>query len=810
MKKKNILYYLLVIFPFLIAIGFSTWVIIYEFNFSPNKQESNLSSFFGTEQEAIFNNEELFPIQINGDKINPSSISYFYKEYGADDSTYDSGGPIDSGTYNVKIIVAGENGAIPEECVIKFTVKPKKLYTNTIEMNYSSTEGNYTDFTFNKQNYIKFYSEDGSVDKLLYPSAYQISAMHNGYYYYGDLESIDDYDTSLLVEPSVPDVLIGSTYLIKLKVIDDNFLIKDCISNEYTLTPRIMFKYKTVYATINGIANTLVTIEDAITNSSSDVVLMGIDSDDNNFIEKSFSKILPTNTYSLSGKRKLKLLYATNSGDFDRNYRSKITGLYSCLMIPNGITINLEENSESQIIIGAMLVPNGSVARHSVIINHGEINVNSSCFVGAYGFLKGTGLINVKSGGEVMDVFKIYDWPGADEALSLTKANAFPVKEWSVCNISCRTRIYNGGLYNSVSNILVLSIVELKIDDIFIIGTSETDNCLFKPGASSSSLDYIEKSAYIPNDSYTATNQSKTIQNSVYVKGNYIDDNVKVNARGYPFETSTSCAIPLSYYDITIMDDSKLEISAASYIFMNSSSKISVMENAEIQINGNAYIAMLNGSAVNMKKQGSTLSGVGTFAGKINCNAERSVLSISNYDILKDENRIILKTSSTASASYECLSSGNIKVNNEYKTEQSFEDSFLYISEEKNGTFYYAGASEDEYTSYKIIYHTNGGETLSNDIIPSFDSTYEVTKSMLKKPYKKYYSLKNWHTSESFTEENIFNSIILDSSNSTLNIYAEWEYKKYEFVYVVAYENPETNEPIILHLFPATRCNVMR
>lgn len=790
MKKRSILYYLLIILPFLIAIGFSTWVIIYEFSFGPNKQESTLSSYFGTEQEGTFCNEELFPVQKNGDKIELERITYYYKDYGADDSKYDEGGPIDSGEYNIKIIVTSEDGTSSEECVIKYTVKPRKVTSNIAEMDYSSTDGNYTDFVNNKRNYLKFYGEDGSVDKFFTDGSYDILAMHNGYYYYGDLDSIKDCDTNLLVEPEVADTLVGSTYLLQIELNSDNFLLKDCISNEYTSTPRVMFKYKTVES--NG---KICTIEDAILNSSYDISLLGIDSNDNTYIETCFSKILDTKSYTISDSRKLLLPYTNSTSNFERTYNNSLTGIYSTLMIPDGITITLTENSKSSIIVGSIIDQAGTVERHSVLMNNGTINVYKSCQLGAYGYVKGTGLINVFNEAEAVDVFRLYDWPGAGSALTLKGANAFPVKEWSVYNISCKTRVYKGGLYNSISYIVALSgLTKIKVDDIYIIGNDNTNNCLFKPSSSSIESDYVEKSATITNDGYNVSNQVKTTMNNVTIHGDYIDASVKVNASGYAFQTSTSMAVPINYYNITISENSKLVLAASSYIFLSERTKINVKKNATLDINGSAYLAMLNNSCLIMDEQGSTLGGTGTFGGKIVVNAEKSVLKIKNYDkYTTDDVPVILKTGSETYANQESIAKGNVKVGNEYKTNQTFTDSYLYISEAYGSSYYYVGASEDEYNTYRIVYNTNGGDSLESDVIPSFDSTYTVTLDSLQVPHKDYYTLVSWYTDENCTEGNEFTGTTLTASNATLNLYAKWKYKEYSFSYMVAYEDSNNN-----------------
>lgn len=63
MKKKSILSLLFVIFPILVVVGMSTWIIIYEVTFSPTYVASSISEFFGVSQETIYNGEEQVPVQ---------------------------------------------------------------------------------------------------------------------------------------------------------------------------------------------------------------------------------------------------------------------------------------------------------------------------------------------------------------------------------------------------------------------------------------------------------------------------------------------------------------------------------------------------------------------------------------------------------------------------------------------------------------------------------------------------------------------------------------------------------------------------
>lgn len=770
MKKSRILTFLLICLPLLVAIGFSSWIIIYEVVFSPTYQENPLSEIYGFSQSTTYNGEEQVPEPLNGETID-GTISYQYKLEGeSEDKLVEGNGPIDAGVYDVIITVTGNDAGV---CQVKFTINKKKikLEKTLIQLNYSECQPYWESMGPTIENDIGFLDSTNQAADELVSGDYYINGMHNGVYYYG----LDDYTVDGLTTTTN---IAGSTYICEVNLHEtlvDNY--------EFIGSNTITIKYKTV-----NVEGTLYTIEDAINVGSGTITLLGSESE---YIETCFSKILPTKSYTINNSRKLLLPYKSGSGDFERTYNNSLTGIYSTLMIPEGITITLTENSKSSIIVGSIIDQVGTVERHSVLMNNGTINIYNSCQIGAYGYIKGTGLINVYNGAEAVDVFRLYDWPGAGSALTLKGANAFPVKEWSVYNISCKTRVYKGGLYNSISYIVALSgLTKIKVDDIYIIGNDSTNNCLFKPSSSSTESDYVEKSATITNDGYNVSNQVKTTMNNVTIHGDYIDASVKVNASGYAFQTSTSMAVPINYYNITISENSKLVLAASSYIFLSAKSNITIKKNATLDVNGSAYLVMLNSSSLIMDEQGSTLGGTGTFGGKIVVNAEKSVLKIKNYDkYTTDDQPAILKTGSETYANQESIATGNVKVGSEYKTNQTFTDSYLYISEAYGGSYYYVGASEEEYNTYRINYNTNGGDELESDIIPSFDSTYTVTLDSLQVPHKDYYTLESWYTDENCTEGNEFTGTTLTASNATLNLYAKWKYKEYSFSYMVAYED---------------------
>lgn len=125
-KKKSILSTLLLIIPMLVAIGFSTWIIIYEVLIHPNYiAPSGLSKFFDNAQTTTYNGVIQLPEQTSGDEISSELLSYYYKLESESDENYelctDTVGPKNAGTYSVLVCKTENN--ITESCLVTLTIE---------------------------------------------------------------------------------------------------------------------------------------------------------------------------------------------------------------------------------------------------------------------------------------------------------------------------------------------------------------------------------------------------------------------------------------------------------------------------------------------------------------------------------------------------------------------------------------------------------------------------------------------------------------------------------------------------------------
>lgn len=125
-KKKSILSTLLLIIPMLVAIGFSTWIIIYEVLIRPNYiAPSGLSKFFDNAQTTYYNGVIQLPEQTSGDEIPSELLSYYYKLESESDENYelctDTVGPKNAGTYSV--LVTKTESEVVESCLVTLTIE---------------------------------------------------------------------------------------------------------------------------------------------------------------------------------------------------------------------------------------------------------------------------------------------------------------------------------------------------------------------------------------------------------------------------------------------------------------------------------------------------------------------------------------------------------------------------------------------------------------------------------------------------------------------------------------------------------------
>ena len=257
-------------------------------------------------------------------------------------------------------------------------------------------------------------------------------------------------------------------------------------------------KYKTA-----KIGETYFTIEDAINQGSGTISFAGNATKDSTYVETHFNELHNIGHYPYGSSLEYTLSGRTMIVPFENSTLEKTidnnnytTFVYSALVINSAITLNVNSGT---LVAGAYMTqgtPNLSVTnQRGVIVNNGNINLSSSTIV-SYGYVKGSGTINLEDNSNAIDVLRCYDWPGGVNGLSIS-STAFPINNWTVHNISCDLLINSGSTLEAYAYVAVTyQSFNYDIEEtITLIGNSSSTYCMFKP-STSGGTDYIVKNIF--------------------------------------------------------------------------------------------------------------------------------------------------------------------------------------------------------------------------------------------------------------------------------------------------------------------------
>ena len=401
-------------------------------------------------------------------------------------------------------------------------------------------------------------------------------------------------------------IAAGSTYKIDKVTLDNK---------NFNLTKtEVYLKYKTA-----KIGDVYYTIEDALA-ASGNITLCGDATSESSYVITAFAKLNNLSAtafgnyksdykYTLSGKT---LIIPFEDSLKEKNCLNKINAtygnVYSALVIQNNISITL--SNSASITVGAELSYNQRIScalaeRHGVLSNNGTITAESGCKVSAYGYIKGTGKIILKSGAIGNDVVSIYDFPGGAVIL-YNMSKVFPTNAFTLHSNACETYIYSGAKYKGFTYFVL---------DTPIIGntgyeaTAEIVGANSKSGlfAPTSESGYIVKkvkalSGYDIND-ISVTNQrisSNTKlqhRDNIEVYGAYKDNTMELSVSTYNFQTSTDKPFPIGLMDISIKTGN-LTLEKSSYMVMPGS-KIKVESGAKLIVNGKSKLSAIKYDTIN-------------------------------------------------------------------------------------------------------------------------------------------------------------------------------------------------------------------
>lgn len=613
----------------------------------------------------------------------------------------------------------------------------------------------------------------------------------------------------------------GSTYKIdKVTLNNKNFNL--------TKT-EVYLKYKTA-----KVGDKFYTIEDALAQSGT-ITLCGDATSDSSYVITAFSKLSLSAgngdkfkdyksdyKYTLSGKKLIASFNdSTKEEDVNSNY-DKAGNVFSALVISNGITITM--SSSASIIAAAEVGFSYSICttlakNHGVIMNNGNIVVNSGCSITAYGYIKGNGLIQMNSGATALDALTIYDWPGGDAAKDMYKT-AFPTNAYTVHNISCPTKVFSGAICKArVYLNAVNGTIELN-ETIVIIGT-QNNKGMFNADSNSSASDYILKSVItnqkdietakdinsniaLSNQRATGTVTTLNHRDNIEIYGKYSDAPTEISKTvlfiTIALKTSTSIPLPVGFMDITVKNKSTLTLNSSDYLILPGA-KLTVDNGGTLTLGNNVDIVALPYSAApttgnrrysqyyttntdgNGKKDGKlivngTLSGSGySLGGNISTEVVGATLNVANasgsYVTMRHTGKPYYD-SGTINAYGDIMTSQNSYAQRNLSTG-------TYYSKKVNGKFVWY--SQTATITYKVNGKTHS--TISRTI-GSNGYTISAADFPPTAPKRDYYTFDKWYIDEALTTEAVGQTVFISCT-----LYAGWTANTYKITYKYKYNGEE-------------------
>ena len=722
-----------------------------------------------------------------------------------------SGKQINAGSYTATAIVYGENAGnytVKSGASSSFTIKPVTLTLNKylLEMNYDSSKRTWALIQTSISSQLSLNGVLSGDTVTL-----SISGMNDGTFGYGTDTTLSGINNNEKTGITSYTNVVGSTYSVKV-------VLAGSAAGNYILstgTP-VIFKYKTAKA--NG---TYYTIEDAITKGTGDITFEGDATNTTSFVYSAFSNLASDinpyyenyNEYLISGR---KLIIPCNTSVSDKKYsRTDTTGnVYSSLYVPSSISIKMVGSSKllADGVIGFAGTNTTITCQRGVLYNNGYISIANGCTLDSYGYIKGFGTIDLASGAAATDCMHTYDWPGGTAGSSMYN-DVLPTNAWSAHNISCKIKIYAGAEYKAfVYTYLSKFGITADASPIStLIGSSSSSNCLFKITSG-----YVEKEA-VPATSWkkgtadynelyfvTGSNQKAGQRDSVKIYGNCEDSVLNISIKiiiSVNLETDTSKPATVGFMDISVEEGSKFTLTQSDYLFLPGSSLV-VKKGATVTIGSNVDVTMSKWSEINELSGGfknyckdrvdakATINGTvivnGSIGGIWETTSENAILNISGGNTTSTY-RTMLGSSEPYYAEKTLASTGNIN-----GTENTTFGKTVYVSINKNGVYCWTEATN--VTEITLNFYDNDTLLETKTILVVGDTTYIVTGSEYT-PTKKYYSFVEWTLDKAGANKLTSESgkLVKDTKN-TINLYAQWEVRKYNLSYMAGYGETSDGE----------------
>ena len=732
---------------------------------------------------------------------------------------------LDAGTYNVSVTVSGDNkdNYNVKKIEDNFTVTPLEVkFSGIIEIDYGGSTKLSQDLLRGKLTSTNGTIPTGNAAPSFSSAvARTYDSSNDDNKAYTETKDAQGNITSISGEHGYYKVTlnntftVGSTYKVTAKLNSDNYAF--AVGGN-----TIIVKYKTA-----KIGNAYYTIEDALSESASgDITLAGNSSGSASYIITSFTMLSNTmlpnyndsKSYTLSGR---KLIVPYNANGAERNTftdSGSFGNVYSALIIPNGVSLNLEkkETNNATLTVAAYVGFNQNISttlvkEHGVLMNNGNLIVQSGCTINAHGYIKGTGLIELKNGATAVDALSIYDWPGGTAASEFYK-DAFPTNAYTIHNISCKTKIYGGAMYKAKVFVYLKKGIAIELDEeITVIGNSDKHGMFYTNSTDEDT--YVLKSVKAVNDinsNIGSRNQesgasAKNNRDLIAVFGNYFDDSVNISKNFViimiSLKTSTSVPLPIGYMDVTVSKGT-LSLSASDYMILPGAT-IKVEKGANLVVGNKVDITAVPYNTVsayggdrnytafstwNKTKINGRLIINGTLTcvsganigGLVECETDGATVILKNttatYKTMYSTNKPYY-ASGTLSAKGYVLSAADSSI------ERDLAAGTYYSIQLSDGTFAWYS------TSANIEFDSRGGSAVSSLTRTVGNGGYTISASdVASNPTKNYYDFRGWYIDSECTTEAKGQTIFCSTT-----LYAKWDPNTYTITFEARYEGCETS-----------------
>ncbi|MBR3561561.1 MAG: InlB B-repeat-containing protein [Oscillospiraceae bacterium] len=142
-----------------------------------------------------------------------------------------------------------------------------------------------------------------------------------------------------------------------------------------------------------------------------------------------------------------------NGNNYDNPTAASNKSLFRTLTIAGGATLTVNGTLLVNSVSGRAAAGHYDqdiTGGYGQIVLNGNLVVNSDGVLDNFGYISGSGLITVKSGATVGDLYVVKNWRGGSQAADMYSANVYPMNEYEQQNITVPVSVESGAAYTGL------------------------------------------------------------------------------------------------------------------------------------------------------------------------------------------------------------------------------------------------------------------------------------------------------------------------------------------------------------------------